>query len=625
MCGIVAILDKTGAARMVRSELERMTRTLVHRGPDAQDYYESPALGIGVARLAIVDPDGGRQPMSTPDGQLVWACNGEIFNYIELRGELERRGHRFHTRCDIEVIGPLYQEYGEGMLSRLNGQFALVLYDARKALILAARDPIGIAPLFWTEVDGLLLIGSEIKSLLAHPSSPREVDLVGLDQVFTLPGLVGRRTLFRGIRSLPPGHLLRARPGSEAADEPYWDLDFPAEGEPVERRGQEEWLDELDELLLDSVRLRLRGDAPVGVYLSGGLDSMLVADAVRRVRGPDAEIHTFAIDFTDPLLSEGKFQRLAARWLRTLHHGRPFERSDIAPRLRKAIWHTECALKETFNTAALALSELVHDSGMRVVLTGQGADELFAGYIGYRFDEIRRSQPDLGNSACSPEEVALRERLWGDAGFFYEKNYSSSRGDRLRLYSPVLRERFSEFDCLEAPLADSDRLRGRHPVHQRSYLDIKFRLAEHLLGDLGDRMTYAHSVEGRHPFLDPRVVDLARRLPPSLKLHDLHEKYLLKLLGMRYLPRPFTEREKFGFAAPGVSALLGGEFPYIDDMLSYDRIRRQGIFDPDEVEHLKARYQEPGFRLNVPFEEDLLATVLTFSVFLDVFDLNPGV
>jgi len=268
----------------------------------------------------------------------------------------------------------------------------------------------------------------------------------------------------------------------------------------------------------------------------------------------------------------------------------------------------------------MALSAAAKNAGVKVILTGEGADELFAGYVGYRFDSFRDHESKSYDLETALEDE-LRERLWGDKDFFYEKDHHALREVKQALYSAGVNELYREFDCLNHALINKERLRGRHPVHQRSYLDFKLRLSDHLISDHGDRMTLANSVEGRYPFLDIDLVEFSTRIPPDLKLRNYIEKYVLKRVAEDLLPREIVKREKFGFHAPGSPYLLQHGIEWVNDMVSHDRIRRQGYFNPDVIDRLRAEYTQRGFRLNLPFEDDLLIVVLTFSIFLDTFNL----
>ena len=616
MCGVTGCFDFAGRP-LAPEILARMAGTLIHRGPDSCGFFQEGGVGLGFRRLSIIDLETGDQPIASEDGQVVVVCNGEIFNYRELAAELTGRGHVFRTGSDVEVLVHLYEERGIDFLHRLNGQFAFALYDRRERRLFLARDRVGVNPLFWTVVDGLLVFGSEIKAILAHPAVPRDVDLTGLDQVLTFPGLVPPRTVFKGISSLESGHFLRVS-ASGVEDHEYWDLVYPRTGE-LEARPEGEYVEELRAALTKAVEYRLRADVPVGFYLSGGLDSSLIGALIREV-SPGVARHSFSIVFPDAEISEARHQRLMARHLGSEHHEIFFDWSQIASRLERMVHHCECPLRETFDTCALALSEAARQAGVPVVLAGQGADELFAGYPGYRFDQagLRSLR---GYDLDSVLEDEIREQLWGDRDLFYEIEFLPLREIKTALYSAELARELPGFECVSFPVVDGARLRGRHPIHQRSYLDFKLRLSEHLLSEHGDRMVMANSVEGRYPFLDPDVVELATRIPPELKLHDMVEKYILKRVSADLVPPEIVDREKFGFRAPGTPYLLRQGVEWLEDLLSYERIRSQGYFDPDVVERLKTQYRQPGFTLNPHLQMDLLMIVVTFGLLVDLFKL----
>jgi asparagine synthase (glutamine-hydrolysing) len=618
MCGIAGYFAVQGSPDPTDDAIRRMTATISHRGPDSDGYFTDDRCSLGVRRLAIVDLDGGDQPLYNEDRTVVLACNGEIFNHAEIRADLETKGHRFRTNCDVEVIVHLYEQLGCEAVNLLNGQFAFAIYDIPRRLLFLARDPFGVCPLYFTTARETLVFGSEIKAVVEFPGIPREVDLVGLDQILLFPGLVSPRTIFKGIESLPAGHCLVARDGDIAVRE-FWDLVFQPDADASEASGEEQCRSRLEELLTASVYRRLMGDVPVGLYLSGGLDSSLLGALMRRV-SPETERHSFSVSFTDTLISERGYQQIAARHLRTKHHDTLFDGQEIAGRLRQAIYHCETPLKETYNTCSLALSESARRHGAKVVLCGEGADELFAGYVGYRFDQygVRgRRRDDLAEAL----EDEFRARLWGSADIFYEVEYEELDQTRAALYSAGLRARAAEFDCTRFPVVNHQRLRGLHPLHQRSYLDFKLRLCDHLVADHGDRMAMANSVEARYPFLDRPLVEYVAAMSPALKLNRYRDKYLLRRVAEPWLPLEIVAREKWGFHAPGVSCLLQQKNEWVLDLLSHDRICRQGYFKSDTVEMLKIKYSQPGFRLNLPFEQDLLAIVLTFGILIDLFGL----
>jgi len=618
MCGIVGYVDLNRTGRVEERILDGMANALIHRGPDSRGYFVEPNAGLGTRRLRIIDLETGDQPLFNEDRNLVLSCNGEIFNYRELRKELEQKHHTFRTKTDVEVLVHLYEEHGVGFLNKLNGQFAFAIYDRRDGTLFLARDQFAICPLFYTVVDGFLIFASEIKAILQHPSVPRAVNLTGLDQVLSLPGAISPQTLFRNIHSLPSGHFLVVKNGDVSVRE-YWDLDYPLASDATDGKPESYYADTLRARLEQSVRYRLQADVPVGFFLSGGLDSSLIAALIRQV-SPDVQRHSFSISFSEEKLCEAKYQRLVADSVGSIHHEIPFNDADIALRLKDAVYHSECPLKETYNTASLALSRETRNNGVTVVLNGEGSDELFAGYVGYRFDKGRN-----GNAKSQDLETILgdeiREKFWGDRDFYYEKDEYPFREVKQALYAADVSARLNEFDCANFPVVNKDRLRGRHVLHKRSYLDFKLRLGHHLIADHGDRMTMANSIEARYPFLDIDLVEFCTRIPPELKLHGFTEKYILKKAAGNLIPRAVVEREKFGFVAPGSPALLQQKIDWVYDLLSYDRIKRQGYFNPDTVEYLKKQYSQKDFKLQLSLDDDLLIIVLTFGLFLELFNL----
>lgn len=619
MCGICGYFDSSGQIKKVDGAvLGRMTEKLAHRGPDSSGKFLSDNIGLGFRRLSLIDLEGGNQPLYNEDRSLVLICNGEIYNYRELRDELTRKGHAFASRSDVEVLLHLYEEYGVDLLHRINGQFAFALYDVKQRLLLLARDHFGINPLYYANINGIFVFSSEIKGILEFPGARREVDLTGLDQVLTFPGLVSPRTMFKGISSLPAGHYLILKDDELRLNE-YWDLDYPTIKESCDPKPDQHYADRLKEALTRSVRARLQADVPVGFYLSGGLDSSLIAALIGEVSA-DAGRHSFSISFTDRELCESRYQKLMSRHVGSVHHETKFDWPQISERLRQAVYYSESPLKETYNTASLALSEHARSHDILAILTGEGADELFAGYVGYRFDHVNR-QRHRTHDLHDVLEDEMRFKLWNDRDLFYEKDYYSYAGTKKALYSEQVTRGFDEFDCLHFGLVNKDKLRDRHYIHQRSYLDFKLRMADHLLSDHGDRMALANSIEARYPFLDLDVVKVAMEIPPELHVKGLVEKYILRMAAANLVPREILEREKYAFLAPGSPYLLRQNVEWINDLLSYDRIKREGYFNADTVAKLKTQYVRKGFTLNLPFESDLLIIVITFGIFLELFNM----
>ncbi|CCG40383.1 asparagine synthase (glutamine-hydrolyzing) [Magnetospirillum molischianum] len=620
MCGIAGVFSSSKDFRVDESTLHSMARRLVHRGPDESGDFIDAGIGFGFTRLAIIDLATGNQPHSNEDGSVVSICNGEIYNFKELREDLEQRGHRFRTRCDVEIIVHLYEEYGPGCVSRLNGQFAIALYDRTRHALLLARDHVGIAPLFHTRIEGAVLFASEIKALLAHPAVRPTIDPAGLDQILTFPGLVSPTTMFAGIEALPPGHYLYVEAGRPAIPTCYWDLDYPELGEADPVRPDSYYSERVEDLLLTAVRRRLNADVPVGFYLSGGLDSSLIG-AMTRVVQPQQRLHSFSITFPEADIDERRYQRAMADHLGSLHHEAEFTPDEIADRLRRAVICAETPLKESYNTCSLALSALARESGHKVILTGEGADELFAGYVGYRLDATGARSGGAPDDIETMLEDELRQHLWGQSDFFYDRDYLPLREVKASLYSEALAVRQSDFEATRQPVIDTARLRNRHPLHQRSYVDFKLRLSDHLLADHGDRVTYANSIEARYPFLDIDLIAFARTIPPELLIRNSTEKYVLRQVAGKYLPDTVAKREKFGFVAPGSPYLLARNIDWINDILDPSRIKRQNYFNPEAVERLRSRFNTNGARINTTFESDFLMIIITFGILLDEFSV----
>ncbi len=596
-----------------------MASVLTHRGPDDFGDSHNDKVSFGFRRLSIVDLDTGNQPLYNEDKSLILVCNGEIFNHHELRAELVAKGHSFRTNSDIEVIVHLYEEYGVELLAHLNGQFAIALYDSNKKRLFLARDHVGIAPLFYYNNKNVFLFASEIKALLEHPEVPRNVNMKGLDQILTFPGMASPTTMFQDIICVRPGHFMLVDDKDVKLHE-YWDMTYPKEAEEVQEYKEEDYVDQLDALLQKSTEYRLRADVPVGFYLSGGLDSSLIASYAHKIQ-PTVQRHSFSIAFEDDTIDESYYQHMMSSHVNSIHHESKFGSDNIASSLQRAVYHAEAPLKESYNTCSLALSRLVSDSKLKVVLTGEGADEMFAGYVGYRFDQQRA---DVSSGILDMEELMEREnrlQLWGDSSFFYERDYNAFRDTKEVLYAHDIRRRLAEFDSSITGPVDKMKLDGRSKLHKRSYIDFKLRISDHLLADHGDRVSFANSVEARYPFLDINLLEFVKTIPSALKLKDLKEKYILKKCSERHLPKQIIEREKFSFVAPGSPYLMRRDVEWVNDTLSKETIKRQGYFDPDVVERLKKMYSADSFNVNQTFENDLLMIVLTFGVFLEQFKM----
>jgi len=619
MCGITGIFDARREHPVESNRCAAMMHSLLHRGPDDHGSYEAPGIALGFRRLSLIDIAGGNQPHRNETDTIISICNGEIYNHRALRHDLEMRGHRFRTQCDVEVLVHLYEEHGPDFVSKLNGQFAFAIYDKRRHCLILGRDQAGIAPLFYTQANGQLLFASEIKALLAHGQVERRVNLRGLDQIMTFPGLVSPVTMFDGINALPPGHVLIVEE-TKQVQRAYWDLSYPEVSIPRQSKDTGDYAHALEQHLLSSVQRRLEADVPIGLYLSGGLDSSLIGAIARHI-AKDQSFHSFSICFPQAEIDERDAQRRMAQTLGTIHHEIEFSEKDIITRLQKAIVAAEAPLKESYNTCSLGLSELVRDTGLKAVLTGEGADELFGGYVGYRLDAAGGQSRGSATGLEFLLEEELRAELWGDADFFYERDYMLFRDTRSSLYSADVTALMPHFDCTGTSPLNPAMMAGRHRLHQRSYADFKLRLADHLLADHGDRVAYSNSIEARYPFLDLDLMTFTQSIPPELLVRDGQEKWLLRQVAKKYLPRDLADGEKFSFVAPSASCLLKHRVEWIDDLLSPALLRRQNYFNADAVERLRNQHLASSVGVNTTFETDTLMLVLSFGIFLEAFSM----
>ena len=612
MCGIAGIVQHEPAKPVGQARLRQMLGMIRHRGPDQFGIYLDPHAGLGHARLSILDLSHGQQPIANEDESLWIILNGEIFNYVELRAELEARGHRFRTQTDTEVVLHAYEESGPDCLTRFNGQFAFAIWNSSRQELFLARDRLGVRPLFYTLVGGGLTFASEIKAILADPRIAAQLDPVALDQVFTFWSPLSPRTAFRNIQELPPGHYLLARNGRLTMRQ-YWSMGFPEKGVHREPGSLAECVEEFRSLLVDSTRIRLRADVPVGAYLSGGLDSSMIAAIVRRLGG--SKLDTFSIAFSDSQYDERDFQRRMARFLGTDHQVVQATHADIGRVFPEVVWHMETPVMRTSPAPMYLLSKLVRAQNYKVVLTGEGADEFLAGYDIFKEAMIRRFWARRPHSAWGP---LLLRRIYPDvaglsgvgpsylAAFFggrlgdVEDPYFSHairwRNNRRthRFFSDELRSAVDIERGADGSLPPLPRgFEKWHPLSQAQYLEISVFLSQYLLSSQGDRPAMGHSIEGRFPFLDVRVVEFCNRLPPRLKLHGLTEKFLLREAARDWLPDEICQRGKRPYRAPIHRSFFNAETPdYVREMLGPGEIKAAGLFKPGAVAGLVARIDQ---------------------------------
>lgn len=611
MCGVAGIYAARGS-RPDRALLCRMAGELEHRGPDGVGLYLDGRFGMVDSRLSIIDLEGGDQPLGNEDGRFWVMQNGEIYNYPELTEELLKLGHRFATRSDTEVIVHAFEEWGEGCLDRLDGEFALVVWDRWRREAFLARDRFGIRPMFLAELGGDVAFASEARALLRHPAAERRLDPFCLVETFTLWGVQPDRSAFPGIHELPPGHWVRLGPGGLGPLRRWWDLAFgPREGDgPVDPQALgEELLARLD----DATRIRLRADVPVGVYLSGGLDSSTIAALARRhSRG---EMQAFGVGFEDGRFDESAYQsrmadELGVRLTRVTVSGR-----DVAEAFPEVVRMAEKPMLRTAPGPLLRLSAAVRRAGIKVVLTGEGADEVLGGYNVFQEAMVRRFWAREPASRLRPMLIGrlypyLSRDLRQGGGFLSEffKAGLDDTDDPLFSHRPRFRSSARNLRFLSAEtLLEAERVGDPQerviarlpaaferfgPLGQAQYLEIATFLSGYLLHSQGDRMLMANAVEGRFPFLDVHVAELAARLPERMRLRGLREKVLLRRATRELLPDDVRQRPKRPYRAPILRTFFGPDAPpYVQELLSPGRVEASGLFAASAVQRLVAKCQ----------------------------------
>lgn len=612
MCGVVGICSLRGEP-VDPQPLERMLGILRHRGPDATGVWAEGPVALGHARLSIIDLAGGSQPMRSQGGDVCITFNGEIFNYVELREELVRRGHRFRTRSDTEVILHLYEEKGEDCVHDLNGQWAFAIWDRRRRSLFLSRDRVGVRPLYYTVAEGQFLFASEVKALFAHGAPARRIDLRGLDQVLTFWTPIAPRTVFENVKQLPPGASMRVCDGKTTTWS-HWDVRFE---QALGHTSIDENAERLRERLIDATRLRLRADVPTGAYLSGGLDSSIVVAMIARFT--DTPLRTFSITFEDPEYDESAFQKEVARHLGTDHYPVHCTKADIGRVFPAVIWHAETPLVRTAPAPLYLLAQRVRADGLKVVLTGEGSDEVLGGYDIFKEAKIRafwarqpqsrlrplllrRLYPYMKNIQAQPPAYLraffhVSGSLRANPFFSHLPRWDLTAKAKL-LYAPAVREALAGHDPFEAARAllppDFERW---DLLEQAQFLEMRILMPGYILASQADRVAMAHSVEARFPFLDVGVMELAARMPPTHKMKVLDEKHVLKRAARDLLPPSVLQRPKQPYRAPDGESLLGGANgvgrpDYVRALLDPRRIEVDGLFDADAVTKLVAKFDK---------------------------------
>jgi asparagine synthase (glutamine-hydrolysing) len=645
VCGITGIVNLAGGQAPDLALLRRMIGRLGHRGPDSSGYYRDDRVALGHTRLAIIDLSGGAQPLCNEDGTVWITFNGEIFNYVEIAEELLGRGHVMRTRSDTEVIVHAYEEWGTSCFERFNGQWAICLWDRRGAgRVVLSRDRLGIRPLYFTRVGDRLLFASEIKSLFADPAVPRAFDPAGLAEVLMFWCPVAPRTAFEGVSQLEPGHVAVIE-GGEVRRRSFWSISFAEPGtEPG--HDEKENAEQLREHLVRASRLRfLRSDVPVGAYLSGGIDSSVTSAIVARYT--EAPLRTFSLRFADAEFDEGAHQREMVARLGTVHRDVRVTTDDIGACFPTVVWHAEQPLLRTAPAPLYLLSKLVRESGYKVVVTGEGADEVLAGYDIYREAAVRRFWA-RDRSSTRREDIVKRLYPWmvrnpaqapafakaffgmdldlADPGLSHRPRWNSTRQVRLML-EPSLRERLDGVDVAGELLARLPPEHSRWPdLGRDQWLEMTTLLAGYILAAQGDRMLMANSVEGRFPFLDWELVTFANNLPARHKLLALDEKHLLKVACGDLLPESIRTRPKQPYRAPDAASFFSGgrALDWVEDLTSEARIVRAGIFNATAVDRLVAKCRKVGGRQMSNTDNMRLVAVLSTMLLHDQYIEGDG-
>lgn len=620
MCGIAGILNFANTGEDTLESIRGMVGSMLHRGPDEQGVYLDDQIALGHARLSIIDIAGGTQPIHNED-QSVWIVyNGEVYNFLEHRADLEARGHRFYTNTDTEVILHLYEEFGLSCFEHLIGQFAVAIWDIPQQRLTLARDRVGIRPLFYTRQQNGFFFASEIKALASSGTVPLTFDPQVLAQIFTFWAPLPGRSAFEHIHEVPPGCYVTVDAESMKTHR-YWQWPCPNPDDPYTGT-HEEMVEELGALLEDSIRIRMRADVPVGSYVSGGLDSSGISAITKSKFNPN--LHTFGIRFDDTAFDEGTYQEAMVSWLKSEHLTLKTTNKEIGQAFTDCVRQLEQPVLRTAPVPLFLLSKEVRDAGFKVVLTGEGADEVFGGYNIFREAKVRRFWAKQPESKLRPlllkrlyPYVFKNSRMAGMTQAFFGKGLEQADDP---LFSHLLR--WGEIDQRQNFLSGDlqQQLRSYNPIDEipsilpadfsqanwltrAQVLEATLFMSQYLLSAQGDRPAMAHSVEIRLPYLDHRLIELAARVPASWKISGMKEKQILKDVLASWLPPEITKREKHPYRAPIKDALLGNEL--LSEFLTSEAIKSAGLFDVPKVNNLLRKLDS----IKQPSERDSMALV----------------
>ena len=617
MCGIAGLVHLSGSSAVPPGILHRMADALLHRGPDDDGYLERAGIGLANRRLSIVGLADGRQPIGNEDGSVQAVFNGEFFDYREVKSALEEKGHRFATHCDTELIPHLWEEYQDGMFARLRGQFAFALYDEPRHRLILARDRFGIIPLYWSRQasrDGeWLLFASEIKALLASGMVHAGPDLRGIDQVFHFFAVPGPSTCFEGVQALQPGHYLsidlREDRAERVQERVYWAMDFPDAGQEHDTGDARHTADTFERVLLDAIELRLRADVPVVSYLSGGIDSSLVAAMAASIRGEPTP--TFTVQVKGRGFDESDKAAIVSRHIGAKPVVVPVGHADVVNTYPELIRAAEAPVIDTAAAATMLLAREVHRHGYKVALAGEGSDEWLAGYPwhkGHRLIELSNAIPGvrlsghvrrllcraIGVTERGTSAILASESVLGHHSAFHDV-YGLMTASRYLFFNDETMARLEHHNPYLELQPDLARMRRWHSLNQSAYWAGRIHLPGHLLSLKGDRPAMQSSVETRYPFLDENVFAFLADLHPRWKLRGFRDKYILRLVGERYLPREIAWRRKVMFRAPLDSFFAPADAAvpaFVDQLLSEESLKKTGLFRIDQVQLWRTRIRQ---------------------------------
>jgi asparagine synthase (glutamine-hydrolysing) len=642
VCGICGIVNrKAGMPAPDIPLLHRMIGRLQHRGPDESGFFRTNDAALGHARLSIIDAESGKQPLSTADGNLWISYNGELYNYLELRQELLSLGHEFRTHSDTEVFLNAFAEWGTDCFPRFNGQWAAAIWDVHDRRLVLSRDRFGIRPLYYTVANERFMFASEVKSLFADSSVLRQLDAAGLAETFTFWCPVAPATVFTGILQVRPGHflVLDGRSNQRPVETPYWTLDFP-DRRSTSVRSIDSYAEELHELLLRAVRLRFtRSDVPVGAYVSGGLDSSVAAILIREFT--DVPLDTFSVRFSDGEFDEGRYQSRLVNRIGSEHHDIRVRPTDIGEHFPSAVRHAEQPILRTAPVPLFLLSRLVKEQGCKVVVTGEGADEVFAGYDIFREALVREF---LARDPSSERRSEVLRALypWMDrspvrhaamGGAFFTQNLDlndpgmshrprwNTTARLLRFFTPAIREQMLQTDVVGRHIS---RLPADHAkwnlLSRAQWIESTTLLAGYILAPQGDRMLMAHSVEGRFPFLDHELSAFANALPSRHKIMGLDEKHLLKRTFGHLIPDEIVHRPKQPYRAPDAMSFFGVTSPeWFSDLLADSSVKSAGLFDATMIARLINKCQSHEGQNMSNSDNMLLVGIASTSLLFEEF------